>query len=235
MLFDFNVPSFLSNIMLQRMASCTQTDELGERKEQQGQKMLECLVFIGTFSPGLQGSRLELKTQKPLMDNLWWNPDEGSKEGALCALSLIVDVWLCGPRFWTKTPPAKSGSGWIWQVGWGAGVGGLATIFVRWGWGVGWVRFLNFPNGVEMTLGQVLELMTKIYDWLTKGELGFKEEDGGGDPPWSSPTYLLKWGWGWSGCPCPSPCPTFWGGGEHFWTRLAGGWSKGCNNLVVTL
>ena len=55
--------------------------------------MLECLVFIGTFSPGLQGSRLGLKTQKPLMDNLWRNPDDGSKEeGALCALSLIVDV-----------------------------------------------------------------------------------------------------------------------------------------------
>ena len=117
MFFNFNVPSFLSKIMLQRMASCTQTDELGERKEQQSQKMLECLVFIGTFSPRLQGSRLELKTRKPLMDNLWWNPDEGSKEGALCALSLIVDVWLCGPRFWTKTPPAKSGRGWIWQLG----------------------------------------------------------------------------------------------------------------------
>ena len=109
MLFNFNVPSFLSKIMLQRMASCTETDELGERKEQQSQKMLECLVFIGTFSPRLQGSRLELKTRKTLMDNAFWNPDEGSKEeGALCALSLIVDVWLCGPRFWTKTPPAES-------------------------------------------------------------------------------------------------------------------------------
>ena len=67
---SFQCSFYLSNIMLQRMASCTQTDELGERKEQQGQKMLECLVFIGTFSPRLQGSRLELKTQKPLMDNL---------------------------------------------------------------------------------------------------------------------------------------------------------------------
>ena len=67
---SFQCSFFLSNIMLQRMASCRQTDELGERKEQQGQKMLECLVFIGTFSPRLQGSRLELKTQKPLMDNL---------------------------------------------------------------------------------------------------------------------------------------------------------------------
>ena len=42
-----------------------------------------------------------------------------------------------------------------------------------------------------MTLGQVLEPIIKMGG-LTNGELGFKEEDGGGDPPRKSPTYLLK-------------------------------------------
>ena len=177
MLFDFNVPSFLSKIMLQRMASCTQTDELGERKEQQGQKMLECLVFIGTFSPGLQGSRLELKTRKTLMDNAFWNPDEGSKEeGALCALSLIVDVWLCGPRFWTKTPPAETGRGWIWQVG-GGWVGGLATIFVRWGWGDmmlgGWAS--QVPKPTLLGWDDVRSASRTNYQngWVDKWRIGF--------------------------------------------------------------
>ena len=49
-----------------------------------------------------------------------------------------------------------------------------------------------FTCWVEITLGQVFELMTKIQDRLMNGELGFKEEDGGGDPPRRSPTYLLK-------------------------------------------
>ena len=66
MLFNFNVPSFLSNIMLQRMASCTQTDELGERKEQQGQKMLECLVFIGTFPPRTTRVKIRIENTKTL-------------------------------------------------------------------------------------------------------------------------------------------------------------------------
>ena len=42
-----------------------------------------------------------------------------------------------------------------------------------------------------MTLGQVLEPIIKMGG-LTNGELGFKEEDGGGDPPRKSPTYFLK-------------------------------------------
>ena len=115
---------------------------IGGKERRAGPKMLECLVFIGTFPPRLQGSRLGLKTQKPLMDNLWWNPDEGSKEeGALCALSLIVDVWLCGPRFWTKTPPAESGRGWIWQGGWG---GWLPLLWDE--VGVGWVSQVLEPS-----------------------------------------------------------------------------------------
>ena len=52
---SFQCSFFLSNIMLQRMASCTQTDELGERKEQQGQKCWNALFSLGHSPPGYKG------------------------------------------------------------------------------------------------------------------------------------------------------------------------------------